>query len=134
MRNREDLFANSDKLPSSGSKIKTSFAFSKTEVFLSTWMGGTVCSEEASSLSKVCSEQRKHQAGPSPPCRRPRSLLHVADDRQDAHLLLGRVRVLILLLGHSRAQAVEPPTVLGIIYTVLKKQLFHPKERHSCQQ
>lgn len=64
----------------------------------------------------------------------PLSLLHVVDDRQDAHLLLGRVHILILLLGHSRAQAIQPPTVLGIINTVLKKQLFHPEECHSRQQ
>lgn len=49
------------------------------------------------------------------------SLLHVVDHGQDAHLLLGRVHILILLLGHSCAQAIEAPTVLGIINTVLKE-------------
>lgn len=49
------------------------------------------------------------------------SLLHVVDHGQDAHLLLGRVHILILLLGHSCAQAIEAPTILGIINTVLKE-------------
>lgn len=62
------------------------------------------------------------------------SLLHVVDEGQDAHLVWGRVHILILLLGHSRTQAIEPPTVLGIVNTVLKKQLLHPEEGHACEQ
>lgn len=49
------------------------------------------------------------------------SLLHVVDHGQDAHLLLGTVHILILLLGHSCAQAIEAPTILGIVNTVLKE-------------
>lgn len=84
--------------------------------------------EEAESAQKAPLWDQARRA------EQPPSLLHVVDNRQDAHLLLGRVHILILLLGHTRAQAIEPPTVLGIINTVLKKQLFHPEERHACQQ
>lgn len=49
------------------------------------------------------------------------SLLHVVDHGQDGHLLLGRLHILILLLGHSCAQAIEAPTILGIINTVFKE-------------
>lgn len=49
------------------------------------------------------------------------SLLHVVDHGQDAHLLLGTVHILILLLGHPCAQAIEAPTILGIVNTVLKE-------------
>lgn len=49
------------------------------------------------------------------------SLLHAVDHGQDAHLLLGTVHILILLLGHSCAEAIEAPTILGIINTVLKE-------------
>lgn len=70
-------------------------------------MAGTVCSKEVVSLGwegKYTVSTVSTTLGPGPPCRAPPpSLLHVVDDRQDAHLLLGRVHVLILLLGHSRA-------------------------------
>lgn len=86
-------------------------------------MVGTVCSKEAFSLGEEGRQCRPGRAR-APPL----SLLHVVDDGQDAHLLLGRVHILILLLGHSRAQAIQPPTVLGIINTVLKKQLQNRTE------
>lgn len=72
-------------------------------------MVGTVCSKEVFSLGKEdkCTQTVSTVSttlGPGLPCRAsPPSLLHVVDDRQDAHLLLGRVHILILLLGHSRA-------------------------------
>ena len=70
-------------------------------------MVGTVCSKKRLLLGRKVSihgQHRKHHSGAGPACRAsPTSLLHVVDDRQDAHLLLGRVHILILLLGHSRA-------------------------------
>lgn len=100
----------------------------KRKSFCSTQMVGTACSKEALSLREggkyaETSQHGQHHsgAGPRPGRAPPPSLLHVVDDGQDAHLLLGRVNILILLLGHARAETIEPPTVLGIINTVLKK-------------
>lgn len=65
-------------------------------------MIGTVCSKEAFALGE--GKHNKHQSGLGPALQSlAPSLLHVVDDRQDAHLLLSRVHVLILLLGHSCA-------------------------------
>lgn len=71
-------------------------------------MVGTVCSKEAFSLGEedkyTDSQHVSTTPGSGPPSRAsPPSLLHVVDDSQDAHLLLGRVYILILLLGHSCA-------------------------------
>lgn len=88
--------------------------------------------ERSSSCCTDAPALRRSAAGAGAPVHT--SLLHVVDDGQDAHLLLGGVRVFTLLLRHTGAQAVEPPTVFGIVYAVLKKQLLHPEERHSCQQ
>lgn len=68
-------------------------------------MVGTVCSKEAFSLGEdkyTVSIVSTTRIRPNLQSLAP-SLLHVVDNRQDAHLLLGRVHILILLLGHSCA-------------------------------
>lgn len=93
------------KLPSSGSKIKTSFVFSKTKVFLLNADGRySLLNRSVLSRGEIHSRLSKHHSGPRPVMRSLQpSLLHVVDNCQDAHLLLGRVHILVLLLGHTGA-------------------------------
>lgn len=51
------------------------------------------------------------------------SLLHIVDNSQNTHFLLGCFNVFTLFLSYSCTKAIQSPAVLCIINSILKEQL-----------